>query len=129
MLWRASSGCLPTNAQLRAKHVDIDKVCGGADETITNILGECPLAEACWRKTMIFVTRLIMRSEDGPENRWELLQVFAGQFGKRRIKNSGKETWQERRPNTGSINKKAASPMEESSGFGNRRHLILLQAR
>ena len=46
LLWRAATGCLPTKAQLRLKHVNIDitcPLCHADRELINHCLVECPI--------------------------------------------------------------------------------------
>ena len=58
LLWRAATGCLPTKAELRLKHVNIDitcPLCHADRELINHCLVECPIARACWNQTGIGV--------------------------------------------------------------------------
>ena len=51
-LWRASSRCLPTKDQLRARQVNVDSLCvmcNTQEETIVSTLINCSFAQACWR--------------------------------------------------------------------------------
>lgn len=53
ILWRASSGCLPTKTQVRTKKVEINVACpncSSSPETIFHALVTCPFAQSCWNK-------------------------------------------------------------------------------
>ncbi|XP_062113926.1 uncharacterized protein LOC133824926 [Humulus lupulus] len=53
LLWHAAKGCLPTEAELQSKHVDIDllcPVCLYEAETIFHSLVTCSGAQACWHQ-------------------------------------------------------------------------------
>ncbi|XP_074348990.1 uncharacterized protein LOC141688433 [Apium graveolens] len=53
LIWRALSGCLPTNVMLQQRHVpvlSICPVCEGENETICHALVLCPVAIQCWQK-------------------------------------------------------------------------------
>lgn len=50
LVWRATTGCLPTKVQLRTKHVDVNDtchVCNNASESIFHSLISCQFARAC----------------------------------------------------------------------------------
>ncbi|KAL8097023.1 uncharacterized protein LOC141684882 [Apium graveolens] len=53
LVWRALSGCLPTNSMLQQKHVPVVAccpVCDGESESIIHALVLCPVAAQCWHK-------------------------------------------------------------------------------
>ncbi|XP_062100971.1 uncharacterized protein LOC133806889 [Humulus lupulus] len=53
LLWRAVSGCLPTNMKLRSKHVHVLTLfpqCNQGPETIIHNLVNCTFVQACWLK-------------------------------------------------------------------------------
>lgn len=53
LVWRALSGCLPTNVILQQRHVPFLStcpVCDGENETILHALVLCPIAAQCWQK-------------------------------------------------------------------------------
>lgn len=53
LVWRALSGCLPTNSMMLQKHVLVlacCPVCDGENESIFHALVSCPVAAQCWHK-------------------------------------------------------------------------------
>uniref|UniRef100_A0A803QQX8 Reverse transcriptase zinc-binding domain-containing protein n=1 Tax=Cannabis sativa TaxID=3483 RepID=A0A803QQX8_CANSA len=51
LVWRASNGCLPTMAQLRSKHVEVNslcQVCSLDDESILHALVTYLVIKLCW---------------------------------------------------------------------------------
>ncbi|XP_062101909.1 uncharacterized protein LOC133809260 [Humulus lupulus] len=58
LLWRSSTGCLPTRMQLSLKHVDIEMncpYCPFEPESITHCLINCPFVHNCWRRSGLAV--------------------------------------------------------------------------
>ncbi|KAF4352296.1 hypothetical protein F8388_005943 [Cannabis sativa] len=54
MVWRACSGCLQTNVQLKTKHVSVDilcPMCKSTPKTTVHVLVDCPRVQECWRQT------------------------------------------------------------------------------
>ncbi|XP_062079856.1 uncharacterized protein LOC133784577 [Humulus lupulus] len=52
-MWRALSGCLPTNVQLRIRHVPVEMVCPlclEQNESVTHCLAGCRLVWPCWQQ-------------------------------------------------------------------------------
>lgn len=52
LIWRALSYCLPTNVQLKQKHVQVQAtcpVCLREEESIVHVLVQCNFAAQCWR--------------------------------------------------------------------------------
>ncbi|XP_062086500.1 uncharacterized protein LOC133792608 [Humulus lupulus] len=51
LVWRASSGCLPTKTQLHLRHVDVDIIsplCQSDRETVSHFLVACSRVWPCW---------------------------------------------------------------------------------
>ncbi|XP_062103848.1 uncharacterized protein LOC133814961 [Humulus lupulus] len=58
ILWRATSGCLPTSLLLRSRHIEIPPVCAvcqSDQESILHALVTCPFANSCWAKSKVGV--------------------------------------------------------------------------
>ncbi|XP_062089159.1 uncharacterized protein LOC133795722 [Humulus lupulus] len=60
LIWRASTGCLPTNFQLRSRHVEVDPfcpLCQTERETIMHALVRCNRVWECWERLGLRLVR------------------------------------------------------------------------